>query len=367
MSAPAVTYTFANSTTSDATQVNQNFLDIINGLSDGTKDLTINALACAGAVTLNGAVTLGNGTPDDIAISGSLASSIPIKTTFSYDVGTSTVGLRSIYFGSDDSAARGVRLIAPTVASSTKTATLPKETGTLALVPAVTSQATTYAILTSDETVICSGASFTATLPTASGVTGKTYKIVHNDSDLSRIYTIATTSSQTINGVTTAKICTQYEILSVQSDGSNWIIVDRRWDATTKAYTAPGTAVTNATRDSFMCQRRGDNLYVQIGFTFTGSGSVAGLTYDQLLPSGLTPDTAKIAAYAAGGSADYVSVGTFDIVDSGVLSYRGAVTYDKTGATFNCFAAASGAAPFTPGSGDAMALTIEVPITNWGG
>jgi hypothetical protein len=128
MAAPSVTYSFSNSTTADATQVNQNFTDIINGLSDGTKDLTINALTCAGAVSMQGHVTLGNGTPDDITVSGSLASSIPIKTTFSYDVGTSTIGLRSIYFGSNDSAARTTRVIAGAVGSS-YTLTLPTGAG----------------------------------------------------------------------------------------------------------------------------------------------------------------------------------------------------------------------------------------------
>lgn len=128
MAAPSVTYTFSNSTTADATQVNQNFTDIINGLSDGTKDLTINAITCAGAATLNGNVTLGNGSPDDITISGSLASTIAIKTTFSYDLGSSTIGWKSFYLGSNDSAARTVRLIAGAVGSS-YTFTLPTGAG----------------------------------------------------------------------------------------------------------------------------------------------------------------------------------------------------------------------------------------------
>src|SRR3990167_8159938 len=92
-----VTNTFTNSTTADATQVNTNFTDIINGTSDGTKDFSISALTCAGTATLNGAVTLGNASGDDITVTGSLASSIPIKTTNSYDIGSATIGLRSIY------------------------------------------------------------------------------------------------------------------------------------------------------------------------------------------------------------------------------------------------------------------------------
>jgi hypothetical protein len=96
----SVTYTFSNSTTADASQVNQNFTDIINGTSDGTKDLSISALTCAGAVTLNGNVTLGNATADDITITGSLAATIPIKTNNSFDIGSSTLGLAGVYLGS---------------------------------------------------------------------------------------------------------------------------------------------------------------------------------------------------------------------------------------------------------------------------
>jgi hypothetical protein len=127
-----VTYSFTNSTTADATQVNQNFTDIINGTSDGTKDFSISALTVAGTATLNGAVNLGNASSDDITVTGSLASSIPIKTTYSYDLGSATIGLRNIYLGSADAAARTTKIVAGTVASS-NTLTLPIITGTLGL------------------------------------------------------------------------------------------------------------------------------------------------------------------------------------------------------------------------------------------
>lgn len=129
MTSPSITYTFSNGTTADGTQVNQNFTDLINSLTDATKSLSIDALTCAGTATFNGAVALGNGTPDDISVGGSLASSIPIKTTFSYDFGTATIGLKSVYFGSADSAARTTRIIGATVGSSW-TLTLPTGAGT---------------------------------------------------------------------------------------------------------------------------------------------------------------------------------------------------------------------------------------------
>ena len=57
MAAPSVTHTFSNSTTADATQVNTNFNDIINGVSDGTKDLTVSTVTVA-TITASTAIKL---------------------------------------------------------------------------------------------------------------------------------------------------------------------------------------------------------------------------------------------------------------------------------------------------------------------
>lgn len=129
MAGPSVTYTFSNGTTADASQVNTNFTDLINGATDGTKDYVINAFTANGASLLKGNVTLGDGSPDDITVSGSLASHIPIKTTFSYDIGATTLGLRAVYLGSSDSAARSVNVRAGVIGSS-YTLTLPTSGGT---------------------------------------------------------------------------------------------------------------------------------------------------------------------------------------------------------------------------------------------
>lgn len=124
-----VTNTFTNGTAADATQVNTNFTDIINGTSDGTKDFSISALTVGGTATLNGNVNLGNSSADDLAITASLASSLAIKTTFSYDIGAATLGLRALFLGSTDSTARTVKLAAPVVATS-YTFTFPTSQGT---------------------------------------------------------------------------------------------------------------------------------------------------------------------------------------------------------------------------------------------
>jgi hypothetical protein len=53
MAAPSVTYQFTNGTTADASQVNTNFSDIIDALTDGAADLDIGSLAVTSSVTLD--------------------------------------------------------------------------------------------------------------------------------------------------------------------------------------------------------------------------------------------------------------------------------------------------------------------------
>lgn len=127
MTAPAVTYTFVNSTTADADQVNQNFTDIINALTDQTKSFSIDALTMAGNLQVDGNVTLGSSGGDDVSFGGSLASSIAIKTTASYNIGAATFGLLSIYFGRNS---QTTRLIGSASMSATWTLTLPVNAGT---------------------------------------------------------------------------------------------------------------------------------------------------------------------------------------------------------------------------------------------
>lgn len=128
MAFPSVTYTFANSTTADATQVNQNFTDLVNGMSDGTKSLSVAAATFSGTVTAQGAVTLGASSANLITFTGSLNSTINIGTTNTYDIGSDTFGLRALYLGSGSSS-HSTKLTGASV-SSAWTMTLPTGAGT---------------------------------------------------------------------------------------------------------------------------------------------------------------------------------------------------------------------------------------------
>lgn len=129
MGAPAYTYTLTNGTAADASQVMQDLNDVLNGITDGTKDISISALTVGGIATLNGNTTIGNSSGDDLTITASLASSVPVKTTFSYDLGANATGLKYIFLGSSDSAARSTKLAGATIASA-YTFTFPVDGGT---------------------------------------------------------------------------------------------------------------------------------------------------------------------------------------------------------------------------------------------
>lgn len=90
----------------------------------------------------------------------------------------------------------------------------------------VVSVSGTYAILTTDTVIFCnaSSAGFTATLPTAVGVTGKVYTIKKTDTSLNAV-TVATTSSQTIDLALTSVIATPGESITVVSDNANWKLI----------------------------------------------------------------------------------------------------------------------------------------------
>ena len=86
----------------------------------------------------------------------------------------------------------------------------------------LTNVTTTYTVLSTDETVNCTSASgFTVNLTTAVGETGR--KIIIKNSGTGDILVDAD-AAETIDGALTATLV-QYESITVQSDGANWIII----------------------------------------------------------------------------------------------------------------------------------------------
>jgi hypothetical protein len=82
----------------------------------------------------------------------------------------------------------------------------------------VAAKTTTYTVLATDSFLTGSG-TFTFTLPTAVGTTGKPYTIKNIGTG---IITIACNGAQTIDGVATYVIRTTNNGVTIISDGSNW-------------------------------------------------------------------------------------------------------------------------------------------------
>ena len=89
---------------------------------------------------------------------------------------------------------------------------------------AYAAKTTTYSILATDSTIDCTSGTFTVTLPGAAGCANRIYSIKNTGAGT---ITLATTSSQTIDGATTKTLGSQYAALTVQSNGSNWIILNQ--------------------------------------------------------------------------------------------------------------------------------------------
>jgi hypothetical protein len=81
-----------------------------------------------------------------------------------------------------------------------------------------------YTATATDEIIPCdaSGGAFSVTLPTAVGVPGQRYVVKKVDSSVNAV-TVATTSSQTIDGATTYSLAAQWDSVRVVSNGANWL------------------------------------------------------------------------------------------------------------------------------------------------
>lgn len=132
----------------------------------------------------------------------------------------------------------------------------------------VVTKTTTYTATTSDDTILAdtSGGTWTLTLYAASGNSGRKLKIIKTTSDTTAL-TIDGNGSETINGSTTTTINTQYETLTLQCDGSNWFIVDRKTDTEWVAYTPTFQGAGTATSVNFFSRRVGDTLHIHGKFT----------------------------------------------------------------------------------------------------
>jgi len=85
----------------------------------------------------------------------------------------------------------------------------------------VTSVTDTYSIIADDEVILCSG-TFTVTLPGAGSSEGKVFYIKNTGSG-----TVTISSDETIDDDDTYDLGSQYDFISVVSDGTEWWVITR--------------------------------------------------------------------------------------------------------------------------------------------
>jgi hypothetical protein len=115
---------------------------------------------------------------------------------------------------------------------------------TVTVTNSVTTKTTTYTATTSDNTILVSTASsWTLTLYTAVGNSGRRLFIKKTSSDTNTL-TIDGNGSETIDGATTQIMRAQYDYFLLESDGSNWHVVDYRQNIGMRATSGSTTGIT---------------------------------------------------------------------------------------------------------------------------
>ncbi|MCM8797615.1 MAG: hypothetical protein NC923_07080, partial [Candidatus Omnitrophica bacterium] len=95
-----------------------------------------------------------------------------------------------------------------------------------AIATALSTKTTNYTLTATDSTILgnANSGAITLTLPTTSGITGRIYTIKKIDSSTNAV-TVDGYGSETIDGAATYSLSAQYKYVTIQSDGTNWVII----------------------------------------------------------------------------------------------------------------------------------------------
>lgn len=119
---------------------------------------------------------------------------------------------------------------------------------------AVTTKTANYTVTTADDVIItdATGGTFTLTLPTAVGNTGKMFLIHRKDGTATNVI-IDGNSTETIDGDTTLILAGRYTSIQIVSDGSNWYSLSRDMEGTVfiRDIKSSGTAGGDFTSGSY--------------------------------------------------------------------------------------------------------------------
>lgn len=192
----------------------------LQAITTGTQNTAIGGLAGQTAIVANALTT---GTNATFLGYGSGPGSVgAIGLNFMTAVGSNAVvdSANTIVLGRSTD----TTVIGTTAINANATALL-QIAGNIALTNIATKSAN-YSIVTTDSVIIAdaSTAAFTITLPNANIGKGTEFKIKKKDSS-ANVVTVATVSSQLIDGATTFNIGTQYASITIVSDGIQWWVI----------------------------------------------------------------------------------------------------------------------------------------------
>jgi len=204
---------------------------------------------------------------------------------------------------------------------------------------AVVTKTTNYTITSTDDTILAdaSGGSFTLTLPSASSNSGKIFRIQKIDSSLSNSITISRAGSDTVEGDTSTSLVTQYDAVTLISDGSaTWYILARQFPQTWTSFSTNlngGSPSFGTLSINTAYWRRNSANTIEIKYavkTSNTSGAAAGSgTYTLTIPGSLTADTTVLTA-DSNLMGSNVGSGSIGFVTGPSWNNMGVVLYDST-------------------------------------
>jgi hypothetical protein len=237
----------------------------------------------------------------------------------------------------------------------------------------IVSKTTTYTATTVDDVILCSTASpWTLNLYTAVGNTGRMLRIIKTSSDFNAL-TIDANGSQTIRGSLTFLLHTQWQSVTIVSDGANWQVVDHYIPSEWVSYTPSlesngGGSITLDTGTSHLAiagrwRRSGDSIEISFGFRNGQGGAASGTAGTVLvsIPSGLTINGTKLAPNGVANS----TIGTALLWTGSAFQTSSVYQATTTAVAFVNHNASGSVSVASLAAGVGVSGTVRVPISGW--